>query len=229
MVVGSLTALRFIEQYQASMRHWVFDFDGTLVDSDGNFWKAMGHALAPFSVNVAENFMEQIRHKHPDRIFEDILSEVEAKEAISRLRLFGKELSETIKPFQGIQDALEVLKSKGVSLSIWTGRDRESTDRILKRTNLLPYFERVVSGTCVGTNKPGHDGLIELLNHYKAQGDEMVMIGDHHHDIEPANELGLTSVHACWKKTPHVLPEQVKPNYSFDCTGEFQNWIVSGN
>lgn len=209
------------------MKHWIFDFDGTLVDSDGIFYKTLSYALKPFQVNVADNFMEQIRHKHPHRIFEDILTEAQSEKALTRLRVIGQELSETIQPFPGIKKVLQTLQSKGVTLSIWTGRDQASTLRILKRTGLAPYFGPIVSGTCVTTNKPGTDGLLELKNHHQAVGSEMVMIGDHHHDIEPANQLGLVSIHAQWKREPHQLPSQVQPRFCFRCTDEFNQWIHS--
>ncbi len=207
------------------MQHWIFDFDGTLVDTDGIFGKALAFALEPYGVTVGEDFMEQIRHKHPHRIFEDHLSFEQAEEAMKRMRVIGQELSETIQPFQGIDSVLRTLEKNKVSLSIWTGRDRESTKRILQKTGLNGYFSQVISGTCVPTNKPGHDGLLELKQHHQAESDQMVMVGDHHHDIEPANALGLVSVHAQWKKIPHVLPEKVKPNYAFGSLDDFHQWI----
>lgn len=208
------------------MQHWIFDFDGTLVDSDGIFYKALGYALQPFQVSVGDNFMEEIRHKHPHRIFEDLLSHEQAELAMQRMREIGSELSETIRPFEGIDRVLETLEKHKVSLSIWTGRDKDSTQRILNKTKLDGFFERIISGTCVPTNKPSHDGLLELLNHHKSEPDTMVMIGDHHHDIEPANALGLVSVHAQWKKIPHALPEKIKPNFSFGSLSDFHDWIV---
>ncbi|MEM7646086.1 MAG: HAD family hydrolase [Pseudomonadota bacterium] len=209
------------------MRHWIFDFDGTLVDTDGIFERSLVYALEPFSVDVGPNFMEQIRHKHPYRIFEDHLDEQQAQMALERIRERGQIESQKVQAFAGIKDVLSTLDSKKVSLSIWTGRDRVSTERILANTGLNTFFKEIISGTCVPTNKPGHDGLLEIKSRKEAQPDEMVMIGDHHHDIEPANALGVTSVHARWKRTPHVLPEKIKPNYEFGSTEDFYHWVLS--
>lgn len=208
------------------MKHWIFDFDGTLVNSDGIFYKALSYALEPFSVDVGNNFMEQIRHKHPHRIFEDHLSEAQAEVALQRMREIGQHLSENIEVFEGIPDLLSLLKDKAVSVSVWTGRDGASTHRILNRLGLTDYFQLIVSGTCVEVNKPGHDGLIKVQNHHQADFSEMIMVGDHHHDIEPANTLGVTSVHAEWKAQPHLLPEKTKPNLRFGSVQELQNWFL---
>ncbi len=209
------------------MRHWIFDFDGTLVDSDGLFSTCLKFALEPYSITVGPNFMEEIRHKHPHRIFEDLLNEDQADEVMERMRQIGEELCEKIQPFSGIEEVLQTLAKKNVSLSIWTGRDAMSCHRILRRTGLDSYFANVISGTCVPTNKPGHDGLLEIQSVYQASPTEMVMVGDHHHDIEPANALGLTSIHAQWKRIPHSLPEKIKPNFAFGCTLKFNEWIQS--
>jgi phosphoglycolate phosphatase len=209
------------------MKHWVFDFDGTLVDTDGVFSRALKHALEPFAIAVRDDFMEQIRHKHPHRIFEDLLPYDQAEKAMARMRQIGQELTMDVQAFAGIDKVLESLDRQRVTLSIWTGRDGESTRRILQKTGLAPFFQQVISGTCVPTNKPGHDGLLEIMNHYTAESDELIMVGDHHHDIEPANALGLWSVHAQWKSTPHVLPEKIKPNFRFGSVLQFHEWVIA--
>jgi phosphoglycolate phosphatase len=208
------------------MRHWVFDFDGTLIDTDGLFTKALEYTLQPFSVTVGPEFLEQVRHKHPYRIFEDLLSQEQADRAMQRLREINQELNDEAQPYEGIEDVLNTLEKKKVSVSIWTGRDRESTVSILQKTNLHDYFSKILSGTCVEVNKPGLDGLLELKDHHEAEPDEMIMIGDHHHDIEPANHLGLTSVHAQWKRIPHQLPGALAPHYTFTSVEEFHEWIL---
>ena len=209
------------------MTHFIFDFDGTLVDTDGLFSKCLSHALEPFDVKVSKNFMEEIRHKHPHRIFEDLLPRKLADEAMERMRTIGKNLSQRINAFDGIEDTLESLANRNIQLSIWTGRDGESAQRILKNIGLNHYFDKIVSGTCVPVNKPGLDGLQTLASHYKVKHDRFVMVGDHHHDIEPANEVGAISVLAKWKPIPQLLPADLSPDHEFDCVHRFRDWTES--
>lgn len=223
--VWSLTNFLKILQYLFEMKYWIFDFDGTLVDTDGLFSACLKHVMEPFKVDVGPHFMEEIRHKHPHRIFEDLLDPVQAEEAMKRMRTVGQELSKGIRAFPGIEEVLNTLEKSKMGLAIWTGRDGESTRRILKQLNLFDRFEHIISGTCVETNKPGHDGLLELRGHFDSKEDQMIMVGDHHHDIEPANHLGLYSVHARWKNNPHALPENVVPDFSFDSTEKFHQWV----
>ncbi len=207
------------------MKYWIFDFDGTLVDTDGLFSKCLAYTLEPFKVEVGANFMEEIRHKHPHRIFEDLLPPEESQIAMQRLSKVGRELSEGIKAFPGIHEILTAIESNQGKLAIWTGRDGESTKRILTKIGLIDRFETIISGTCVESNKPSKDGLLTLKDFFDAKPEEMVMVGDHHHDIHPANELGIHSVHVRWKPIPHPLPENIEPRFQFDCTGTFLNWV----
>lgn len=198
------------------MKHWIFDFDGTLVDSDAHTQSCINYALEPFGQVVAPDFIEQVRHRHPGQIFDDLLNVEERALAFKRLAEISQDKASEIKAFGGIEVVLEHLNSRGISLSIWTGRDRHSTEMILKKQGLLHFFSKIVSGTCVPNNKPSTDGLVVLLGHYQSPVTDMVMVGDHHHDIEPANDLGMYSIHARWKKIPHELPTNLSARVSLD-------------
>lgn len=207
------------------MKYWIFDFDGTLVDSEGYFSRSLNFALEPFDISVERNFLEKIRHKHPDQIFDEILTTKQSKLALSRLKKIGHEMAQEIKLFQGVEKTLETLRAADIKLAIWTGRDRASTEMILKLNKSTHYFDTIVTGTCVEKNKPGTDGLVSVLRHFETESHEAVMVGDHHHDIEPANHLGCTSVHARWKNNLLPLPESAQPDYFFTCTDQFHTWV----
>ena len=210
------------------MQYWIFDFDGTLVNSEAYFTQAMNYALKPFRIpEIDFSFMEEIRHKHPHRIFEDILSPDQELEAMERLKQYGSEVTKKVKAFPQVESILKSLKKAGKSISIWTGRDKDSTQMILDNNQIASYFDKVISGTCVQTNKPSTDGLKEILQHFSCRPQDMVMVGDHHHDIEPANLFGCISVHARWKENPVQLPLEISPHYQFDCADQFHQWLKS--
>ncbi|NQZ18071.1 MAG: HAD-IA family hydrolase [Bdellovibrionales bacterium] len=206
-------------------QHWVFDFDGTLVNTEGFFGKTIGYALQPFGVSIGPNFIEEIRHKHPNQIFDHLLKPNEAKEALDRLAYMGRQVADETPMFTGMEDVLKTLANKGHRISIWTGRDRASTVYILEKRGVKKYFDRIVSGTCVPKNKPEIDGLMELSRHFDVKAQSLAMVGDHHHDIEPARGLGCLSVHARWKKNPHLLPGNIEADHSFDSVPKFHDWI----
>jgi len=208
------------------MKHWIFDFDGTLVDSEGFFSESFRYALAPFQIKIGKDFIERIRYKHPHRIFEDFLTQEQSQIAFQRMDEVGQGIADKIQLFPGIVEILDSLEKQGASLSIWTGRDRHSTQTILKKQGVDSLFKKIMTGTCVENNKPSHDGLLQIQNFYKAQPIEMVMVGDHYHDIEPANQLGCFSIHAQWKQTPERLPQTITARENFKSTELLHQWIL---
>ncbi len=208
-----------------AVKHWIFDFDGTLVDSDGYFTRCINYALEPFGRRMERDFIETIRHRHPHQIFDGYIPSEDIPHAFERLKEIGTAVAEEIQTFDGIRELIETLDRRQNTVSIWTGRDRESTLLILKKQGLADAFEKIVTGTCVPQNKPEQDGLMEIQRHYRAKAHEMVMVGDHHHDIAPANLMGCLSIHAKWKKNPHELPHSLKPTHEFYSPFELLTWI----
>lgn len=207
------------------MRHWIFDFDGTLFETEPYFIDCLSHALEPFGIEASWAFLEEVRSEHPHRIFDKLLGPEKAPIAMARLIEAGKRMTAHVEPYPGIVEMLAELKSLTDSIHIWTGRDEASTHRILERTGCAKFFDHIVTGTCVPNNKPAPDGLHRLSQNLEAQFDQLVMVGDHHHDIVPAKELGCTTVHACWKNKPNSI--ESKAHQSFDSVVSFMDWFRS--
>ena len=207
------------------MRHWIFDFDGTLFNTEPYFIECLSYALEPFDMKASWEFLERVRSEHPNKIFDKDLGLEKAPIAMARLIEAGKRMSEKVQPYPGIFEMLKELKSSTDNIHIWTGRDEPSTLRILERTGMASFFTKIVTGTCVPKNKPAPDGLHLLSTDLKAGFDQFVMVGDHHHDIVPAKELGCTTVHARWKEKPNSLESE--PHQSFDSVDDFVSWLRS--
>jgi phosphoglycolate phosphatase-like HAD superfamily hydrolase len=106
--------------------------------------------------------------------------------------------------FQGIELLPEVseilvkLTELKIPLYIWTMRDRASTIQILKRLDLLHYFEDL---RCLGSDncgyKPNPEGIREML----APGtnyNEVLVVGDSQNDILGGIKLGGIAIAALW-------------------------------
>ena len=207
------------------MKHLIFDFDGTLFETESFFLDCLSYALEPFGRSASWDFLEEVRSEHPYRIFDQALGPKDAKVAMDRMIEAGQRVTEKIKPYPGIKEMLEELSAQSKKLFIWTGRDEASTHRILKNTECDHFFTEVVTGTCVAKNKPAPDGLLKIAEVTKMDMNQFIMIGDHHHDIDPAKELGCKTVHACWKKNPNHLEREA--HKKFETVADFMNWLRS--
>lgn len=208
------------------IRAFIFDLDGTLVDSYALVFGAFQYAVEPYGIQFSPEDLEELRSKTQDTLFLKWLSPKDNEEALKRLTHFSVTSVDRVKIVPGLKEVLSALHEKGYLLAVWTGRDRHSAQEILKHTGLAPYFRFVQGGCDVDKNKPHPEGLLRLIAKFKISPAEVVVVGDHAHDIQGALEAGATALHAAWH---YVHPETEKsphrPSQKFTEVSQFLAWI----
>lgn len=193
------------------MKHWVFDLDCTLVESGNTFDRTIKRILQHFNPATSERTLEDAARKARDyfeieEFFGFYLKEDQIDEAVELLLRFDDEAHHEIVCFNGIPELLEDLHGWNIELSIWTGRDLNSTQKLLVKTGIGRFFARIATRTCVERTKPAPDGLIKILSESKHRGDDVVMIGDHEYDIKGARAAGVKAYSVSWgEPAPHPL------------------------
>ncbi len=95
---------------------------------------------------------------------------------------------------------------------------------MLESSGLSRFASHVVTGNCVTRAKPHPEGAKKVLEHFRRGGDETVMIGDHHHDVNGALSAGLTSVRASWN--PYWKEERCElAHHQFFKVEDFSSWM----
>jgi pyrophosphatase PpaX len=172
----------------------VFDLDGTLVDSLPLVLRAFSHALEPFAPRPTMQIFAHLGGP-PERIFPALLGgDRHLREAMTRLEAFNRDNHHLIEPFAGAAVVLEKLRLRDVSLAIWTGRDRESTDWLLRRHRLADFFGTVVCGDDLPSHKPDPAGLREILARLKAAAETSLMVGDADVDVLGGSACGVDTL-----------------------------------
>lgn len=99
-------------------------------------------------------------------------------------------------PQPGCVALLDHLVSTGSQVGILTRNGKKIAEATLKACGIDDYFEPVtiVSRDCCEP-KPHPAGVIQLMQHWKADENETVMVGDYLFDLEAGRRAGVTSVH----------------------------------
>ncbi|MFP5040913.1 HAD family hydrolase [Parasediminibacterium sp. JCM 36343] len=129
-------------------------------------------------------------------------------------------------PFDGIKEVLEALKSKGVHISMVTGKGKHSTKISLKYFNLTHFFEIIETGSPSGARKA--EGIQIILNLLKdIKSNEVIYVGDAPSDILASKKVRVPIVAAAWANTaePEKLKE-LEPDQLFYTIEDFKNWVV---
>lgn len=206
-------------------KHWVFDLDGTLVDS-----------FQPYFVSLDQIFRDQGGRFEGDAMqkealtiplvdfFEKHLGGERVSEAHRRLRQMSNRDARGILAYSELVQSLDYLKAKGARIAVWTNRDLESAELIIEHSGLGRWVETCVSGTCVGRRKPDPEGLLRLIQEFGCEPSEVIMVGDHEHDVSAAKAVGARAVRASW----HGYWEQESctiADHQFFKAKDFENWV----
>jgi pyrophosphatase PpaX len=206
------------------MKLWIFDLDGTLADTFPVFFRSMREIFAARGRSVTDAQLRAALGSPMPSYFAEHFGEGGVDSAVDDLRRLSVAYAKDVRPFEGIEDCLEVLLDRGRSLAVWTARDRESTEHVLRWSGLDRFTNHVVTADCVSRGKPDPEGAHLVLDRTRHAADEAVMVGDHLHDVNAARAAGLLGVRASWN--PYWKSEAcVVADRQFFTVRDFADWI----
>lgn len=161
----------------------VFDLDGTLVDSLPMVLASINHALAPFGDRTTSDIFAHLGGP-PERFLATLLNDVKnVPVALQRLIAFHRENVHLVRPYEGVGALLATLEGAGIHMALWTGRDRESADWLLREHRLDGFFRAVVCGDDLDSHKPDPAGLREIIRRLEVSPKETLFVGDADVDV----------------------------------------------
>lgn len=191
---------------------FIFDFDGTLVDSRTTLVKIANELADEFGYDqVTEDEIRRLSNLSSRDII--LQSPIPAYKIPFLLRRVKKELNQHIanlKPFIGIKEALIKLKQQGFDLGIVTSNMEDNVLHFLKNNELESYFDFVYSAnTLFGKNKV----INKLIKKHELIMDEIVYVGDETRDIEAAKKSKIKVVAVSWGFNSADILAQHQPDF----------------
>jgi HAD superfamily hydrolase (TIGR01549 family) len=172
----------------------VFDLDGTLVDSMPLVVAMFSHAVEAFRPRPTYAEVMDSLGGPPETCVRRLLGSASSSSfpaACERMIAYEREHFQDVLPFAGSLELLEDLRSVGVLLGIWTGRDRHSTTAILGAHGLEKFFGAIVCGDDLESHKPDPAGLFQLTEALGVKPEETLFLGDTEFDLEGGFSAGV--------------------------------------
>jgi len=186
------------------LRVALIDLDGTLMHTAPDLALAANRVRGEFGLpGLGEERISKFVGKGTDvlvhRALTDDLHGRVGEEAFQRARAafeahYRQVVGTLSRVFEGVPQALALLRDAGLMLGCVTNKPREFTLALLEGARLLPLLEVVVAGDDVARRKPNPDLILEACARLRAEPAEAILIGDSANDAQAAHAAGCSCV-----------------------------------
>jgi len=177
---------------------FIFDLDGTLVDS------------APTVLSIINKL--RCERQLPSIFLSDVYPYLSTggSQLIEKFVIAGDSVVKTLERFRtlynehslesellypGVIDFVSTLKQADCCLAICSNKPTYLVDKVLRRHGLSAKFEMVVGSSDVAASKPDPEGLQKILVYFGRSPTKTVMIGDSKSDQQAAARAGILFYH----------------------------------
>jgi len=198
------------------MRTYLFDLDGTLLDSIALILTSFHHTSR---IHLERELPDSYWLEGTGTPLRDQLRKVARSEEELAAMLdtyLAHNLShhdELAKPYPGIVEVVRTLHARGAKLALVTSKLRRGAERGLRLLGLDEELSVRVCADDVDHGKPHPAPVLMALDALDSAPGETLFIGDSHHDIEAGRRAGVTTVAVSWGPLPREKLASAKPDH----------------
>ena len=192
------------------IKHFIWDFDGTLFDSYPIIIATLRAALQEYGhdcdpVEAMRLMLQNIgvaQHYYADKfgiVYEDLIETY-----YSHHNRLNPQLA--AEPMADVEKVLKKICESGRKNYIFTHRKCSTTAQYLEKYGLSQYFTEIVGPEAPNIDyKPSPDSLLYLMDKYGMTAEDAVMVGDRDCDLGSARNAGMGTVHFVCTAVPETL------------------------
>ncbi|MCR5041836.1 MAG: HAD hydrolase-like protein [Clostridia bacterium] len=185
------------------IKAYVFDMDGTLLDTLGDLHAAVNRTLALYGLEpigaqqtrqfVGNGIAMLARRACGGRLDPERLREFTG--ALARDYAANCEIN--TRPYDGIVPVLDELGGRGAVLATVTNKQQDAAESVARK-----YFggrlRLVIGDNGVRRLKPAPDGVLEVMKALELRPDEVVFAGDGETDVKTGLAAGVRTIACLW-------------------------------
>ncbi len=179
---------------------FIFDIDGTLIDSNDFHAAAWQKAFAKYDKKISFEKIRPHIGKGADTLLPEFLSEKEIEEfgddiADLRGEIFKKEYLSRVKPFPKVRELFQKIKDGGGRIALASSANEDEVAAYQKIADIEDLIEKSTSADDAKASKPAPDIFQAALKLLGNPAPEIVLIiGDTPYDAEAATKAKLKIV-----------------------------------
>lgn len=184
-------------------KHWFFDFDGTLCDTEADIkvaWrlaiKALGRECPQFDkIYKTGPTMEQVTYM----LFDDATPELVDRLRVQFKTFYDESGFPSTKPYPWIPALLQNLKAQGCCIYVATNKRFNPTDALMRKMGWVDLFDGYYSFDMYEGEKLKKAELLKrVMAERGIDPQDAVMFGDTIGDVEAGKGAGLYTIGCTW-------------------------------
>lgn len=180
---------------------YLFDLDGTLVDTAPDINAALNHALTSHGAQPVDEALTRHWIGHGARA---VITEAVRTQALAEgllepmletfLEYYAGHLSVLSRPYPSVVETLNVLNDRGARLAVVTNKLARFSEPLLAELGLLDAFAAVVCGDSTDNPKPAADPTLHACQMLGVTPAVSLFVGDSAADVGSARAAGCPVV-----------------------------------
>lgn len=192
----------------------IFDLDGTLVDSEPNYFASEQRLLAELGIT---GFDEEAKRRYVGVSTREMMLDLSARYGftdpvdvlVERKNGYYLELARAGTPvYPQMRKLVELLHERGYRMAVASGSSPEVLDVVLTDSGLAPFFEVVVSAEWVPRGKPEPDLFLETARRLGVEPSACVVVEDARHGVAAAHRAGMRCI-----AVPYLVDEPLAAEF----------------
>lgn len=214
-----------------SIKHIIFDFDGTLADTSPVILATMEAAIA--ELGLPPKTESECRATIGLRL-EDIplalwpgRHHIGATYAATYRRIFDeKKNCLRARTYPGVIDGLRQLHKSGYTMAVASSRSHKSLEEYLGYFGIARLFADIIGGNDVKKGKPAPDPVLAVCAHTDWLPADCLVVGDAVCDIEMGQNAGASTCAVTYGNQSQVELESAVPNLIVDSFPELTTLLI---
>lgn len=186
--------------------HFVFDIDGTLIDTESTGVLSLIRTIRDL-MDVDMPYEEALRFFGiPSSAVAPILGYRDERGFAEHWEMRFVEMSGLIKPFEGVEGALAAIKKAGRHIGCVTSRNSYEFAKDIHLAKLVPYFDHIVCSEDSESHKPSPGPMLAYMRKAgEAAGiavlpEDCLYLGDTVYDYRCGHDAGCDFALADWRR-----------------------------
>lgn len=189
----------------AKLQAFIFDLDGTLIDSLADIAESINRMLdvrgyprceqGVFKQMVGDGMEKLVERALPEAVRSEALIKVCTEEYRAQYELLWQEQT---RPYEGIVEMLAEMKQRGLKLGVISNKAHRFTVPMTEHFFGTQVFDHILGQRAEVPRKPDAAGAHEMAAFLGLQTSDMAYVGDSGIDMQFARNSGMRAVGVRW-------------------------------